>query len=89
VLLVFVGLALAWYGAPFGRRFTTWLWSAGVALGLVLIVGKIFTDSYTGAGITLLVLGVLVVLGASVLATASREPADIEDGPEQPVPAAW
>lgn len=88
-LLVFVGLALAWYGARFGRRFTTWLWSAGVALGLVLIVGKIFDNSYTGAGITLIVLGLVVVVGASLVATASREPADIEEATGQAVPAGW
>ncbi len=89
VLLVFVGVALAGYGARFGRRFTTWAWSIGVALGLVLIVGKIFGNSYTGGGITLIVVGALVVAGAQAVATASREPADVDESPGQAVPAAW
>jgi hypothetical protein len=88
-LLVFVGLGLAWYGARSGRRFTTWVWSLGVALGLVLIVGKIFDNSYTGGGITLAGLGVLVIVGARLVATESREPADIEEASGQAVPAAW
>jgi hypothetical protein len=81
VLLLFTDALLAWYGAHFGRRFTTWAWGAGFALGLVLIVAELFPESYTAAGITLILFGLLAVAGAYALATATREAPDIEEVP--------
>src|SRR3954453_21984943 len=52
-LLLFLGAGLTWYGAHNGRRFTAWAWGTGFALGFLLIIAKIFDDSYTGGGIAL------------------------------------
>lgn len=80
VVLMVVGLVLAFYGGYFGRRFTTWVWSVAFALGIVLIVADIVdTDSYTGGGIALLVIGALVVAGAYAFSVATSEAADIEE----------
>jgi hypothetical protein len=79
VLLVVLGTALGSYGGYFGRRFTTWAWSAALLVGVVLIVFEISPNNYTGAGVTMIVLGAILAVGAHVLATATREAPDIED----------
>lgn len=79
VLLIVLGAGLAWYGGRFGRRFTTWFWAAAFVLGVILLVAKIGLDSYTGVGITLIVVGAVVALGAHVFATATGEPAEIDE----------
>jgi hypothetical protein len=77
ILLIALGAVLGWYGARFGRRFTTWAWLTGRLIGVVLVVAKAFEDSYTGAGITLIVVGVLVAIAAHALASATREAPDV------------
>jgi hypothetical protein len=85
VLLIVVGLVLAWYGARSGRRFTTWTWSLGIVIGLGLIVSRIFPDNYTGAGVTLIIVGLLVVGAAYMIATATKEAPEIEEASPVPV----
>jgi hypothetical protein len=77
VLLIVLGAGLSWYGGYFGRRFTTWVWMAALLVGIGLIVGKLIPNSYAGAGITLIVLGVVVAIVAHAVATAAREAPDI------------
>ena len=86
VLLMVVGLVLAWYGARSGRRFTTWIWCVGVVVGIGLVVSRIFPDSYTGAGTTLIVVGLVVVGAAYAIATAANEAPDVEEPSPAPVP---
>jgi hypothetical protein len=87
VLLIVVGGVLGWYGGHFGRRFTTWVWTAGVVIGVGLVVEKVLPRSTTGAGVVLVLVGAVVVVAAQVLSDIGREAPDIEDVPTQ-VPAA-
>lgn len=80
VELIVLGTALSWYGAHFGRRFTTWLWMAAIAVGVGLVVQKALPDSPAGAGITLIVIGVAVVALAQLVATLTREAPEIDEG---------
>jgi hypothetical protein len=80
VLLMLLGLVLCAYGASAGRRFTAWAWGAAFALGAGLVVQRVFSNSYTGTGITLAVVGIAVVAGAHLLGR------DGDDGAE-PEPA--
>jgi len=88
-LLIFLGLVLSAYGSRFGRRFTAWVWAFGFALGCGLVIEDAYgSDSYVGNGITLLVVGVVVVVGANVLGRAFRETPEIEPEPgEAPIGA--
>lgn len=79
ILLIVLGVVLGWYGGRFGRRFTTWAWLAGLLVGVGLLVAKAFPHSYTGAGITLIVVGVLVAVGAQLLTSAGVEAPELPD----------
>jgi hypothetical protein len=79
VLLIILGAVLGWYGGFFGRRFTTWVWTAGVPLGVVLIIAKISPNNYTAAGVSMIVIGTIVAVAAYLLSSAVHEPPDIED----------
>jgi drug/metabolite transporter (DMT)-like permease len=83
IVLLLVGVGIALYGARWNRRFTTWIWAVGAALGGILIVAKIVGSSSTGAavGIALIILGVLFVVGGALLARAINEP---DDAPAEP-----
>lgn len=70
VLLIVLGAALSWYGARYGRRFTTWVWMAALLVGIALIVAKALPHTYTGAGITLIFVGVVVAAVAQLSATS-------------------
>jgi hypothetical protein len=87
VVLIVVGLALSWYGGRYGRRFTTWAWTAAVVLGIVLIVADVVPDSAAGAGITLIVVGLVVVVAAEFLVRALREPPELPPVVEEAAPA--
>lgn len=78
-LLIALGAGLAWYGGHFGRRFTTWVWGGAFGLGVILIVAKISPNNYTAAGITLIVVGAIVAIGAHVASRATREQPDIDE----------
>lgn len=77
ILLLALGAVLGWYGGRAGRRFTTWVWAAGILIGIVLLVIKAFPHSYQGAGITLIIVGLVVALGAQLVAAAAREAPDV------------
>lgn len=79
VLLLFLGAGLAWYGARAGRRFTTWVWALGFAVGVVLIVVDAASDSYTAAGISLMVVGLVVTVASYAASRAVREAPDVEE----------
>lgn len=88
MLLIVLGLVLSGYGARFGRRFTAWAWAAGLVLGCLLVVDDIFGGSgYVGAGLTLAVLGALVVAGAAWLSRALQEPPEVDEAAPEPVGA--
>jgi len=77
ILLIVAGLVLAGFGARGGRRFTTWTWSAGVALGVVIIIAKLVKNNTAAAGVSLIAAGAVVVLIGHVLTHALREPDDV------------
>jgi hypothetical protein len=80
LLGVVVGGLVAALGASSGRRATTWLGAAGAALGFVAIVFDLF-DEPTPAGIGLIVVGALVVLGSEAGRNAVDEPDELVPGP--------
>jgi hypothetical protein len=77
-VLIIVGIVIALYGARYDRRFTTWVWAVGAALGGVFIVQKL-TNEATGAevGISLIALGAVFVVGAALLSAFLDEPEDV------------
>jgi hypothetical protein len=81
VELLILGVALSWYGGHYGRRFTTWFWAFAIVAGIGLIVQKALPDSPSGGGITFIVIGVVVVVVAQLVATATGEPTDLEAVP--------
>jgi hypothetical protein len=87
VLLIVVGSTLAAYGALARRRFTTWAWSAGLALGASVIITKLAGDNAAASGIALIAVGVGVVLGGHLVSAALHEPDDVAMDWPQPVPA--
>jgi hypothetical protein len=89
VLLIMLGAALSWYGGRYGRRFTTWTWTAGLLIGIGLLVQKAAKNSYAGFGITLIVLGVIVAAVAHFLTSATREAPDVVDEAAPQPAAGW
>jgi MFS family permease len=77
VLTVVVGALGCLYGGRYGRRATCLFWAAGIAIGVGIVVGDNIHDS-TGAGITLAVIGVVLVVLAQVAAAALHEPDDMD-----------
>lgn len=91
VLLIVLGIALGWYGGRYGRRFTTWFWSAALVVGVSLLLEKLVPHSYTGAGIAAIALGVVGICAANVFPTATNEPPDVDEVGVQgrPAPAGY
>jgi hypothetical protein len=80
-LLVVVGAALAAVGARSVRRFTTWVWAAAVGVGVVVLIADTLRDNTSGAGVTLIVCGVVLVAAGHVVSRLLRErPDDAVDG---------
>lgn len=77
IVLILVGLVVTAFGARGGRRFTTWVWSAGTGLGIALIISKLASDNTAAAGVALIAAGAVVVLVGQVLAQALHEPDDL------------
>jgi len=77
ILLIILGLILARFGARGARRFTTWIWSAGVALGVTVIIAKLTSNNSAAAGVALIASGGVVVLIGHLLAGALNEPDDL------------
>jgi hypothetical protein len=76
VVLALVGLVLSGYGARYGRRFTAWFWGLASAAGVVVIVADVAKQG-TSAGLGLIVLGLVFVVGGWVAANAFEEPDDM------------
>jgi hypothetical protein len=77
IVLVLVSLVLARYGARYDRRFTTWFWTFGAAVGAVLITTKLVHSSGASVGIALIVLGAVFVVGGWLIGRALDEPDDM------------
>lgn len=78
LLLLVIGVALAGYGARFGRRFTTWVWAFGAALGAALFVGKLAGDAGgPTTGLVFIVIGAVFVGGGALFARLLNEPDDM------------
>ena len=76
-----IGSVLAVYGALRGRRFTTWGWCVGIAVGVLLIAGELAGDNSAALGITAIVLGAGVIVIAQVLTANLAEPDEMTPGP--------
>jgi hypothetical protein len=74
--LVALGAGLLFVGAAAARRFTTWFGGLSVGVGVLVLVAKALGDSpdATMASIVFLLVGIAVVAGAHLLATALAEP---------------
>lgn len=84
ILLLIAGLLLCRYGARYGRRFTAWFWGLVSGAGAVTIMSK-FASEGTSVGISMIVIGIVFVLGGWLLARALREPDDlVAGGPQLP-----
>jgi hypothetical protein len=80
-MAIVAGLAVIVIGATAGRRLTTWAGGAGVAIGTILIVDTLAGDSPRGAGLSLIIAGLIVVATAHVVSTSWKEPAETTPGP--------
>jgi hypothetical protein len=82
VLLIVLGLVIATFAARAARRFTTWIWSAGVALGLALIITKLVGSDQLALG------GALLIVGGFGLAFAGHALTDALGEPDELTPVA-
>ena len=79
---VVAGLVVAWFGARSGRRGSTVIGAAGVALGIVLIIADAMEESSpTRIGIALLIVGAAVALGAQIMHLQTGETPQMKPGP--------
>ena len=79
---VVVGALVIWSGALGTRRATTLIGAAEIFLGIVLVIGDLMEDgSATSVGVTMFVVGGLIVLGAQLLHTQTGEPPQLAPGP--------
>ncbi len=77
IVLIVIALGLSSYGARAGRRFTTWVWSAGVALGAIVIIVRYAGDNSAAAGVAMILSGAVVVAVGHVLRNVLHEPEDV------------
>lgn len=78
LLLLVIGVVLASYGARFDRRFTTWVWASGAALGAALFVGKLAGDAGgPTTGLVFIVIGAVFVVVGALFARLLNEPDDM------------
>lgn len=87
LLLVAIGVGLAYSGGGTQRRATTWLGGAATAVGLAIFLGDM-TDDATIGGMLFLAAGIALVLAAQALAAAIDEPDEMDPTPLAPTPAA-
>ncbi|HLF99268.1 MAG TPA: hypothetical protein VI916_02275 [Acidimicrobiia bacterium] len=79
ILIAATGCAVAIYFSGFGRRATTWIGGAGVASGVVMVIGDAMEDSdLTAIGLTVLVVGAALIIGADLVSRAMSEPAEFD-----------
>lgn len=82
VELIIIGAVVAVFAARSERRFTTWVWSAAVALGLALILGKATGSDHTVLlGILFIVFGAGLVVAAALVTSVLREPDELTPSP--------
>lgn len=82
ILAVVIGLAICWYGGRYGRRLTCFAAAAGAAAGVVMIIfDQVGTDDGVDAGISFLIVGLVLVVIAALLARALNDPDDMAVGP--------
>lgn len=80
LLLVAIGLGLAFVGASSARRFTTWFGAIAFGLGVVVLVGKATDGTSARVGsFVFLVVGAAVVAAAHVATTRLGEPAEEDE----------
>ncbi|MGN6610062.1 MAG: hypothetical protein ACTHMS_24015 [Jatrophihabitans sp.] len=77
VLTVLLGIACCLAGARNGRRATSFVWAAGVVVGVGLVVEQ-QVDGTSGRGVTFAVVGAVLVALAQLVASATREPDDMD-----------
>jgi hypothetical protein len=73
LLMVGIGLALAYLGATVWRRATTWIGGAVTALGLAIFLGDMAGDSVSTGGMLFIAGGIGLVFAGHALAVALRE----------------
>jgi hypothetical protein len=79
-LLISLGALLAWHGATVGRRLTTWVGGAGVAIGVATLLSDV-SDSALVIGMLYLAAGIGTVAVAHAVGQALSEPAETVPGP--------
>jgi hypothetical protein len=80
MLLITLGALLAWHGATVGRRLTTWVGGAGVAIGVATLLSDV-SDSAMVIGMLYLAAGIGTVAVAHAVGQALSEPAETVPGP--------
>jgi hypothetical protein len=76
LLMVLIGLLLAYHGATVWRRFTTWLGGGTVALGAAVFLGDM-TDNATVGGMLFVAAGIALVAAGHGIAVAIGEPDEL------------
>ena len=79
VLTIVLGAALAFRGATVGRRFTTWVGCAAVALGAALFLGDL-SDDPTVLGMLFVAAGIALVAAGHAVAAVLDEPDELAPG---------
>jgi hypothetical protein len=74
LLLVLIGVVLAWNGATIWRRGTSWIGGATAALGLAMFLGDMADDSATTGGMLYIAGGIGLVFLGHLISTAINEP---------------
>jgi hypothetical protein len=77
VLLIVLGLILAYFGSCGRRRFTTWAWSTGAAVGITVIIAKLAGQNSAAAGVALILSGAVVVVAGHLLTGVLHEPDEL------------
>jgi hypothetical protein len=79
LLMVLIGLGLAYHGASVWRRATTWIGAAVMAAGAaVFLIDMAPEDNATIGGLLLLAGGIAMVFAGHALASLLREPDEME-----------
>ena len=87
-MLIVLGVGADWYGGRFGRRFTTWVWAVAIRRRHRPGRAEGAAGQLIGRGITFIVIGLIVVVGAQFVASSTDEPADVETVPPADRPRA-
>ncbi len=74
LLMVLIGLGLAYHGATVGRRLTTWIGGGVMALGLAIFLGDMAGDDATVGGMLFIAGGIAMVFAGHAIAAAINEP---------------